>query len=168
MTLDQFPTWLQALLSAARLDLKADSGRQPTGASLLVATVVALAGSLGADYLLVKLGTHVFPSTIDYSHFRFADYAKLTIVGVLIACAAWPVATHLTSRPREFFFRAAITVTIVLFAPDLYIWHGGSPGDAVFVLIWLHVAIALVTYNALVRLAPVPRGRHARHVRSAL
>ena len=165
MTLDQFPTWLQSLLTAARLDLKADSGRQPTGVSLLLATVVALVGSLAADYLLVKLGTHVFPSTIGYVHFRFSDYSKLTIIGVLIACAAWPVATRLTSRPREFFFRAAIVVTIVLLAPDLYIWRGGSPGDAVFVLIWLHVAIAVVTYNALVHLAPVPRGRHARRAR---
>ena len=49
-------------------------------------------------------------------------------------------------------------ITIVLFAPDAYIWHSGSPGKAVFVLIWLHIAIAIVTYNALVRLAPVPRG----------
>jgi hypothetical protein len=34
----------------------------------------------------------------------------------------------------------------------------GQPGKAVAVLFVMHVAIALVTYNALVRLAPV----HAR------
>ena len=55
-------------------------------------------------------------------------------------------------------------ITIVLFLPDLVIWHGGSPFKAVFVLIWLHVAIAIVTYNSLLRLAPVPRGRHARQL----
>jgi hypothetical protein len=163
VTLDQFPKWTQSLLLAFRLDLKANQHRQPSLAAILLATVVALIGSLVADYLLVKLGTHVFPSTVGYSHFRFSDYSKLTIIGVLIACAAWPVATRLTSAPREFFFRAAIVITIVLFAPDAYIWHSGSPGKAVFVLIWLHIAIAIVTYNALVRLAPVPRGRHARH-----
>jgi hypothetical protein len=156
---------MQSLLLAFRLNLKADQNRQPATSSILLATIVSLVGSLVADYLLVKLGTHVFPSTVGYSHFRFSDYAKLTVVGVLIACAAWPVATRLTTTPREFFFRAAIVITIVLLAPDVYIWHGGSPLKAVFVLVWLHVAIAIVTYNALVRLAPVPRGRHARHAR---
>ncbi len=164
MTLEQFPKWLQSLLLAFRLDLKANQDRQPTIGSILFATIVALVGSLLADWLLVKLGTHVFPSTVGFAHFRFSDYAKLTVIGVLIACAAWPIATRLTSTPRAFFFRAAIVVTIVLFAPDAYIWHSGSSGKAVFVLIWLHVAIAIVTYNALVRLAPVPRGRHARHL----
>jgi hypothetical protein len=165
LTLDQFPQWFQSLLLIFRLDLKADQHRQPATASILLATIVSLVGSLVADYLLVKLGTHVFPSTVGYSHFQFSDYAKLTVVGVLIACAAWPVATRLTTTPRQFFFRAAIVITIVLLAPDFYIWHGGSPLKAVFVLVWLHVAIAIVTYNALVRLAPVPRGRHARHAR---
>ena len=101
---------------------------------MLLATIVSLVGSLLADYLLVKLGTHVFPSTAGYTHFQFSDYSKLTVIGVLIACAAWPIATRLTSTPREFFFRAAIVITIVLFAPDLWIWHGGSPLKAVFVL----------------------------------
>ena len=91
MTLDQFPKWTQSLLLAFRLDLKANQHRQPSLAAILLATVVALIGSLVADYLLVKLGTHVFPSTVGYSHFRFSDYSKLTIIGVLIACAAWPV-----------------------------------------------------------------------------
>ncbi len=165
MTLDQFPKWMQSLLLAFRLDLNANQQRQPAIGALVLATIVSLVGSLLADYLLVKLGIHAFPSTKGYSHFRFSDYSKLTIIGVLIACAAWPVATRLTSAPREFFFRAAIIITIVLIAPDIYIWHGGSPLKAVFVLVWLHVAIAIVTYNALVRLAPVPRGRHTRHAR---
>jgi hypothetical protein len=163
VTLDQFPKSIQSLLAAFRLDLKVNLQRQPAAVAILLATIVSLVGSLLADYLLVKLGIKVFPSTVGYSHFQFSDYSKLTVIGVLIACVAWPVATRLTSTPREFFFRAAILITIVLIAPDLYIWHGGSPFKAVFVLIWLHVAIAIVTYNALVRLAPVPHGRHARH-----
>lgn len=166
MTLDQFPKWFQSLLLAFRLDLSANPNRQPAGASIVLASIVSLVGSLVADWLLVKLGTHIFPSTVGYTHFQFSDYAKLTIIGVLIACAAWPVATRLTSTPREFFARAAVVITIVLFLPDLVIWHGGSPFKAVFVLIWLHVAIAIVTYNSLVRLAPVPRGRHARQLQS--
>jgi hypothetical protein len=78
---------------------------------------------------------------------------------VAIACAGWPLVTTLTSQPRRLFLQAAIVITIVLFAPDAYIWHNGASGKAVFVLIWMHVAIAIVTYNALVHLAPVGRTR---------
>jgi predicted membrane channel-forming protein YqfA (hemolysin III family) len=91
-------------------------------------------------------------------HFQFGDYAKLTVIGVLIACAAWPVTTRITSQPRWMFFRMAVLVTLVLWLPDVYILMKGQPGKAVAVLFVMHVAIALVTYNALVRLAPV----HAR------
>jgi hypothetical protein len=44
--------------------------------------------------------------------------------------------------------------------PDLYILHMGEPAKGVAVLMVMHVAIALVTYNLLVHLAPVrPAGR---------
>ena len=76
-----------------------------------MATVVAIVGSLLADALLVAMGTLVFPATKGYVHFHFADYAKLTIVGVIVACAAWPIVPRLTSvaemallptrRPRD-------------------------------------------------------------------
>ena len=46
-------------------------------------------------------------------------------------------------------------MTLVLLLPDLYIWHQGQPAQAVLVLMAMHVAIALVTYNLLVHLAPV-------------
>ena len=49
----------------------------------------------------------------------------------------------------------AVLVTVVLWLPDVYILMQGQPGNAVAVLFVMHVAIALVTYNALVRLAPV-------------
>jgi uncharacterized protein with PQ loop repeat len=54
----------------------------------------------------------------------------------------------------------AILVTLVLWMPDVYILYRGQPADAVAVLFVMHLAIALVTYNLLVRLAPtgpVPR-----------
>ncbi len=97
-----------------------------------------------------------------YPHFQFSDYSKLTVIGVLIASAAWPVTTRITSAPRWMFFRMAILVTLVLWLPDLYILHGGSPDMAVAVLMVMHLAIALVTYNALVRLAPLGREVRSR------
>jgi hypothetical protein len=63
-------------------------------------------------------------------------------------------------------FRMAILVTLVLWLPDLYILHGGAPGGVVAVLMVMHLTIALVTYNALIWLAPVQyevRSRDPQH-----
>jgi hypothetical protein len=131
---EQFPAVLQPLLRTFHIDF--DGPPPPSPLRLLLASLVALGGSLLADWLLVKLGVHVFPSTRGFAHFQFADYARLTIIGVVIACAGWPLCTAVTSQP------------------------------AVFVLIWMHIAIAIITYNSLVRLAPAGRStsrpRHAR------
>ena len=62
----------------------------------------------------------------------------------------------------------AVLVTLVLWLPDVYILVKGQPAKAVAVLFVMHLAIALVTYNALVRLAPGPRAATPApsHVRS--
>jgi hypothetical protein len=145
------------LTKAARL-VRVDfapSHAQPSWTRLALATVVSLAGSLLADALIVVAFQALFPGTKGYQHFQFADYAKLTIIGVIIASAAWPVTTRISSQPRWLFARMAIAVTLVLFLPDFYILYLGQPGNAVAGLFVMHVAIALVTYNALVRLALV-------------
>jgi hypothetical protein len=121
----------------------------------VIATLVAVGASLFVDAALVAIGVRVFPSTVGYVHFGFMDYAKLTIVGVLIACAAWPVVTRISWSPRWLFFRLAIVVTFVLLLPDLYLLVQGQSAQAVLVLVAMHLAIALVTYQALVRIAPV-------------
>jgi hypothetical protein len=81
---------------------------------------------------------------------------------VLIACAAWPIVTRISSAPRWLFFRMAIAVTLVLWLPDLWILHLGQPVRAVVVLMAMHLAIAVVTYNCLVRIAAVRRKRPER------
>lgn len=129
----------------------------------MLATVAAIAGSLAADALLVVIGQAVFPATRGYVHFQFYDYAKLTVIGVVIACVAWPVVTRISSGPRWLFFRLAILVTMVLLLPDVYILYRGQPVGAVTVLVVMHLVIALVTYNLLVHLAPLgPRSHQAR------
>jgi hypothetical protein len=127
---------------------------QPKISRVVLATLAAVAGSLAADALLVVIGQAIFPGTRGYVHFQFHDYARLTVIGVIIACAAWPVVTRISSDPRWLFLRLAILVTLVLWLPDVYILYRGQPGDAVAVLFVMHLAIALVTYNLLVRLAP--------------
>ncbi|HET9072458.1 MAG TPA: DUF6069 family protein [Acidimicrobiales bacterium] len=142
--------------------------RQPNGSAVVAATIVALAGSLIVDAILVALGEALWPGLRGYVHFRFTDYAKLTVIGVLIACAAWPVTTRITSMPRWMFARMAVAVTLVLYLPDLYLLVLGDPGKAVLVLMVMHLAIALVTYNALVRIAPVRTVRTAADRLAAL
>jgi hypothetical protein len=48
----------------------------------------------------------------------------------------------------------AVLVTVVLWLPDVYILVNGEPAKAVLVLMTMHLAIALVTYNALIHFAP--------------
>lgn len=152
---------LQKAMSLVHLDFAPDH-RQPSGARLVLATVVSIVGSLVADAILVVIAQTVFPATRGYVHFQFSDYAKLTIIGVVIACIAWPITTRITSQPRWMFFRMAVLVTLVLWLPDVYILINGQPGKAVATLFVMHLAIAVVTYNALVHLAPVTALRGAR------
>jgi hypothetical protein len=150
------------LLAMARIDLHPRHA-QPKTSRMALATIAAIAGSLIADALLVVFGQAAFPATKGYVHFQFPDYAKLTVIGVVIACVAWPVVTRISSDPRWLFFRLAILVTVVLLLPDVYILYRGQPADAVAVLMVMHLAIALVTYNLLVRLAPIgPGSRQTR------
>jgi hypothetical protein len=141
--------------------------RQPQPGRLLVATIASIVGCLLADAILVMIGEAIFPATKGYVHFRFSDYAKLTVIGVVIACVAWPIVTSLTLAPRWLFFRMAVLVTLFLWLPDLYILYKGQPAHAVAVLIVMHLAIALITYNLLVRSAPVKPASETVHDRSA-
>jgi hypothetical protein len=159
----QLPESAERALRLVRVDFEPDH-QQPAAGLVLAATVIALIGSLVADAILVKIGETVFSSTKGYVHFRFSHYAKLTVIGVIIACVAWPIVTRISSDPRWLFFRQAIAVTLVLFLPDLYLLYKGQSGQAVAVLMLMHVAIALVTYNALVHIAKVrPYTEPTRH-----
>lgn len=157
---DRPPSGPGRVLGLVRVDF-APAHRQPAAWRVAVATVLSLAGALVADAVLVAIGTAVFPSTKGYTHFHFSDYGKLTIIGVIIACLAWPIVTRISSAPRWLFFRLAILVTVVLLLPDLYILAQGQPARAVAVLMVMHLAIGVVTYNCLVHVAKVTpeRGR---------
>jgi len=154
----ELPPLLSRALGLVRVDL-APAHHQPSATRVAIATAASVAGSLAADAILVAIGEAVFPSTKGYGHFQFSDYAKLTVIGVLIACAAWPVVTRISSAPRWLFLRLAIAVTLVLWLPDLWILHLGQPVQAVVVLMVMHLAIAVVTYNCLVHIAAIRPGR---------
>lgn len=150
----RLPPLMDRILELSRVDLAA-AHRQPSGVRVAAATVASLAGSLLADAALVAIGTAVFPSTVGYAHFRVPSYAKLTVIGVIIACLGWPVVTRISSAPRWLYHRMAVVVTLVLWLPDLLILAEGQPAQAVAVLMVMHLAIALITYNLVVRVARV-------------
>ena len=118
------------------------------------ATVVSVAGSLAADALLVTVATALVPSIRGFAHFRFSDYGSLTVVGVAAAGAGWLLVVRLSTAPRTLYLRAAVVVTVVLWLPDVVILLRGEPAKAVAVLMVMHLAIAVVTYQSMVRLAP--------------
>ncbi len=156
---DSLPMFLRPWLRRFRIDFNPKT--PPPAMAVVAATLVAIVASLAADAVLVRIGVSVYPTTKGYSHFRFSDYSKLTIIGVVIACVGWPIVARISSQPKWLFLRAAVAVTLVLFLPDAAIWYLGQSAQAVFVLIWMHVAIAVITYLSLILLAPV----HGRHVR---
>jgi FtsH-binding integral membrane protein len=147
-------------LAIARVDW-APSHRQPSVVRLGVATVLAIIGSLAADAIVVAIGTHVFSGTAGYEHFRFNDYAKLTIIGVLVGAAGWPVLTHISSAPRWLYGWLTILISLGLFLPDAWLLVRGQPPKDVAVLMAMHVAVAVVIYCTMVFVAPV-RGVRGR------
>lgn len=151
----------------ARVDL-APPHRQPSTGRVLLATTTAVVASLLCDAVLVSIGQAMAPSTKGYEHFAFTDYAKLTVIGVIVACAAWPMATRVTSAPRWLFSRLAVLVTLVLLLPDAWLLTRHQPSKAVAVLVAMHLAIAVVTYASLVILAPVRADdSHGRKLRGS-
>jgi hypothetical protein len=157
---ERLPKSAQSLLEKFHIDF--DPPSQPSTGEVLFASLVAIVGSLAVDMIIAAIATRVFPSTKGYAHFQFSDYAKLTVIGVLIACVGWPVTSRISSRPKWLFFRMAIVVTIVLLIPDAAIWYLGQPAQAVSFLVLMHLAIAVVTYKSLVVLSPVRRQGHVR------
>jgi H+/Cl- antiporter ClcA len=160
LTIDMFPVALRPLMRRFNIDFQPQ--RPPMLRTVFIATIAAVIGSLLADAILVKIGQQLFPSVANYQHFQFSDYSKLTVIGVLFACAGWPIVARISSQARKLFRLMAVLVTLVLLLPDAAIWYLGQPALGVFVLVWMHIAIAVVTYYSLVLISPVRRARHAR------
>lgn len=138
---------------ALRLDLPGGSA-QPAWWRWVIGTIVAVIASLLVCFLLAKGVSAADPSLNGYAHFQFSDYSRLTIVGVVAACIGWPIATLLSSAARRIYLWAAIVVVVVSLAPDAWILHLGQPTAGVVTLVAMHVGLGLVTYPAMVFIAP--------------
>ena len=127
---------------------------QPAVWRFVLASAVAVVGSVAACAIVAQIWMLADPATRGYDHFRFMDYTKLTVIGVVIACLGWPIAAALSSRARRLYVWAAYAVTIVSFAPDGWILLHGQSASGVLGLAVMHVAVAVVTYWAVVLIAP--------------
>jgi hypothetical protein len=120
----------------------------------VLVSALCVGASLAVNAALVKIATSWRPSLRQYSHFRLIDYGSLTLLGVVGACVAWFVVVRITSSPRWLFLRLAVAVSVVLLLPDVWLIVKHEPIRAVAVLMTMHLAMALLTYNLLVHLAP--------------
>lgn len=148
------------MLRAVRFDTSPPH-RPPNAALVVAATAVSVVVSLLADWLLAKLAVAVYPADRGYPHFQFGDYSKLTVIGIVGACIGWPIIVRFCAAPRWLYLRLAVLVTAVLLLPDLWIWHQGQPGRDVIFLVAMHLAIGVITYLAVVNIAP-PRAGASR------
>jgi len=159
LSLEQFPAPLRPVLNAFDIDFAPK--RPPATSMVAVATCVAIVLSLVADWLLAKIGVAVYPDQRHYQHFQFGDYAKLTVIGILGAGVAWPIVARISSKAKRLYLKLEVIVVLVTFLPDVAIWWLGQPATAVFVLVWMHLAIAFITYPVMVMLAPVRSARRS-------
>jgi hypothetical protein len=136
-----------------RLDLPRGSA-QPSWWRWVLGTFVAIGASLLLCLALAKLASAADPGLAAYGHFQFSDYSRLTIVGVLGACVGWPLMTWFSSSARRVYLYAAIVVVLVSLAPDAWILHLGQPAVGVATLAAMHIGLGLVTYPAMVFIAP--------------
>lgn len=159
---------LERVWRASRVDLC--PGAAPSATRLVTATLASLVLSVVLDALAVHVATSSFPSTRHFSHFRGADYGALTVAGVLLAAGGWSVLVRLSSAARWLYFRLVVAATLVLWIPDAVLLALGEPAAGVVTLTVMHLLVAVVTYNLLVRLAPAGRSgpaADAEHVASA-
>jgi hypothetical protein len=128
----------------------------PAHRRVMTAGLAAAALSLAADVVLVAIGRAAFTVPASFDKFAFGTYALLTVLGVAGATLAWDALTRLSSRPTWLLTRLAALVTALFLIPDFLLL--GTPGNhagPVVILMLMHLAIAVVTYTALVKIAPV-------------
>jgi hypothetical protein len=128
----------------------------PTHRRVVAAGLVAAAVSLATGLMLATVGRAAFTVPAAFGKFAFGTYALRTVLGVAGATATWAAVTRLSSRPKWLLTRLVALVTALFLIPDfLLLGTPGNPAGPVAILMLMHLAIAVITYAALTKLAPV-------------
>ena len=131
----------------------------PAPRRVAAAGLAAAAVSLAADLVLVAAGRAAFTVPASFGKFAFGSYALLIVLGVAGATGTWALVTSLSSRPNWLLTRLAALVTALFLIPDfLLLGTPGNPAGPVLVLMLMHLAIAAITYVALLTIAPARGG----------
>jgi len=126
---------------------------------VVVAGLAAAAASVAADMVLATIGQAAFTVPASFGKFSFWTYALLAVAGGAGAAVTWAAVTRLSSRPEWLFTRLAALATAVFLIPDfLLVGTPGNPTGPVVVLMLMHLASAVITYTALIKVAPVRGG----------
>jgi len=150
--IEEGPRPREWLWRTARIDLRPAS--PPSGIRWVSATVASVVVSVVLNALAVHVATTQFPSTRHFVHFEAADYGTLTVVGVLVAAGAWAVIVRVSSAAHWLFFRVVVVAMLALWVPDVVLFALGEAAKGVATLMVMHLLVAVVTYNLLVRVAP--------------
>jgi Family of unknown function (DUF6069) len=135
-----------------RLDLQRLSNR-PGTSRIVLAGLVSVAASVLACVILVAIGKAAFTDGGSFGPFHFGTYAPLAILGVIGATIGWAILVQASSQPRWVLGRAAVAVTVILLIPD-FLLLPTNPTGPVVTLMAMHLAIAVLTYGALLLVAP--------------
>jgi hypothetical protein len=130
---------------------------------VVAAGLAAAAISLAADVVLAAIGRAAFTVPPSFGRFAFGACALLTVLGVAGATVTWALLTRLTPRPRWLLTRLAALATALLLIPDfLLLGTPGNPAGPVAILMLMHLALAGITYLALIKTAPPAAARGER------
>jgi hypothetical protein len=126
---------------------------------VVAAGLAAAAGSLAGDVVLATIGQAAFTVPASFGKFSFGTYALLTVLAAAGATATWWAVTRLSSRPKWLLTRLAALATALLLIPDfLLLGTPGNPAGPAVILMLMHLATAVITYTALIKVAPVRGG----------
>lgn len=144
---------LDDAMRVSRIDFQ-PAPRQPSVPVTALGIAVGVLLSVAVNALIVHVAIGLYPALAGYEHFRFSDYARLTVVGALIACGGWPILTRVSSAPVPVYLTLAVLGTLVLWLPDLYILFAlREPAHAVATLMVMHVAVPLVSCASMIAIA---------------
>lgn len=128
----------------------------PAHRRVAAAGLAAAAISLAAGAVLAAIGQAAFAVPASYGKFAFTTYAARTALIAAGATATWWGVTRLSSRPKWLMTRLAVLATALFLTPDfLLLGIPGNPTGPVVIVMLMHLALAVITYAALIKVAPL-------------
>ncbi|GGS21138.1 DUF6069 family protein [Streptomyces griseoviridis] len=143
--------------STARAAGPARPGGAVVAGGLVATAVVAVA--LNAAVAAIA---HAAGASDDFEQLHFADYALLTVVGVLAGAGGWALVRARAARPARVLRTWIPVILLVTFVPDILLGLSDNPGTswgAVIALMLMHLVVAAVAVPAFRFLLPLPGDR---------